>query len=103
MVGLESLSDIWGYTGRATHVWQAQSERPERVSRGSLPGRVCSSYVTVQVNTRWHTSGKGPHLFKKGQAEVSTMGGARDTMCLAPEVTEGAGGVFSEIWHSVPR
>ena len=40
----------------------------------SLPGHVCSSEVTMQVNQRRSNFGKGPHLFKKGNAAVSTMG-----------------------------
>ena len=34
--------------------------------RGSLPGRVCSSDLPVQVNQGQRNPGRGPHLFKKG-------------------------------------
>ena len=90
----------WGFT-------------PTAEGGGSLPGRVWSydvTVLTVHLN-QWRRYSSGPHLFKKGQAEVSTMGGARyrtnclpgprepfkrDTVYLAPGATEGGGEVFSQ-------
>ena len=50
VVGLQRFSDLWGYASRATHACQTQSETPTQGFGGSLPGRVCSSGVAVQVN-----------------------------------------------------
>ena len=74
--------------------------------RGSLPGLVCLLDETLQANYGWHNFGRGPHLFRKGKAGVSTMKGVRyrancllglrecfkrDTVDLVPGATERAG------------
>ena len=106
MVGLERYIDLWGYAVQEGHSGLRHAE-----DRDSLSVRVCSSDVTVQVNKRRGNSRRGPHLFKKIHAGVSTMGGPqyqvnclpgprepfeRDTVYLAPGATDGAGGVFRQ-------
>ena len=44
---------------------QIRRFKPCAGGRGSLPGRVCLSDVTVQVNQWRRNSGRGPQLFKR--------------------------------------
>ena len=46
-----------------TRLRGTQEFMPREGGRGSLPGRVCSSDVTVQVIQCRRYSGKGPHIF----------------------------------------
>ena len=86
-VGLEHFSDLWGYeveplmpdkpkvrdqTKRNTEVYAVRSGTSRYTSETRLLiRRDCT------VNQRRRNSGRGPHLFKKAKAEVSTMKGAR--------------------------
>ena len=80
---------------------------PRTEGEGSLPGCVCSSDVPVQANQQRRNSGRGPHLFRKGQAGLSHTGRARYQANYLPgprdpfkrntiEAIEGAGGGFSQ-------
>ena len=113
-VGLDRFSDLWGYAGRATYACQAQSETPNQeglhCARGGWVSEPGVNHQPATTSKPRRYSERGSHLFKKGQDEISTMGGARyrvnclpgprdsfklDTVYLAPEATEGTGGVFS--------
>ena len=100
VLGLERLSDLWGYAGRATHAWRAQSERPDQQGHGGL--RRGSHQTWLRKRTSDGVTPKEDPLLKKrpelGQHNGRGRGNHSNEIIivyLAPEVTEGAGGVFS--------
>ena len=81
--GLAYFNDPWGYAGRTAHVWQAQNERPDQEGpgvyavrkrereKGSLPVRVYSSNVTVEVNREALGSQPPVHMLAQDGGDVS--------------------------------
>ena len=72
-------------------------DRPKTKSgRGSLPGRVCSSDVTEQVNQRRRNSGTGPTSKKVNHLSARAAGTVQTRYRVPAGETEGAGGVLSQ-------
>ena len=55
---------------------QVESFMPDSPKVRDQTKRDTGVYI-VRGNQRWRNSGRGTHLFKKGQVEINTMGGAR--------------------------
>ena len=90
VVQLERFSDLWGYlykTKRDTGVYAV------RAVRSSLPGSVCSSYVTVLVNQSSITPKEDPTSLKKARLRSEQWEGP-DT---GPSVCQGRGNRSNEI------